>query len=63
MSYKPILEEIIPKLWVGDKEGYPIAERRRKLFRKKKDFNHFREHVRDSFTALGLKLFEVNPVD
>ena len=28
MSYKPILEEIIPKLWVGDKEGYPIAERR-----------------------------------
>ena len=27
-DYKPILEEIIPRLWVGDKEGAPIAARR-----------------------------------
>ena len=38
-----------------------LAKRRRKLFRKKKDFNHFREHVRDAFSALGLNLNKVNP--
>ena len=39
-----------------------LAKRRRKLFRKKKDFNHFREHVRDAFEALGLQLGGVNGV-
>jgi hypothetical protein len=28
MSYKPILEEIIPRIWVGDAEGVLEAERR-----------------------------------
>ena len=28
MSYKPILHEIIPRLWVGDEEGVPEANRR-----------------------------------
>lgn len=28
MTYKPILIEIIPRLWVGDKEGLPVAEKR-----------------------------------
>lgn len=28
MGYKPILEEIIPRLWVGDKEAVPEAARR-----------------------------------
>lgn len=37
-----------------------FVKRRRELFRKRKDQNHFREHVRDSFAALGLSLFEEN---
>jgi len=37
--------------------------RRRDMFRKKQDFNHFREHVRDAFAALGLKLGGVNAED
>ena len=28
MGYKAILEEIIPRLWVGDEEAVPIAEKR-----------------------------------
>jgi hypothetical protein len=28
VGYKPILDEIIPRLWVGDKEAVPIAEKR-----------------------------------
>jgi hypothetical protein len=39
-----------------------LAKRRKKLFRKKKDFNHFREHVRDAFDALGLSLGGVNDI-
>ncbi len=37
-----------------------LTKRRRELFRERKDQNHFRDHVKDSFIALGLKLFEVN---
>ena len=29
MAYKAILEEVIPRLWVGDKEAVPIAEKRK----------------------------------
>ena len=36
------------------------AARRRSLFANREDQNHFREHVRDSFDSLGLKLFELN---
>lgn len=43
---------------VGDSEG--LAARRRSLFAIKLDTNHFREHVRDAFAALGLKLEESN---
>jgi len=37
-----------------------MAERRRSLFANREDKNHFREHTRDSFEALGLSLFEEN---
>ena len=37
-----------------------LAARRKAMFKKKADHNHFREHVRDSFDSLGLKLFEPN---
>lgn len=37
-----------------------LCRRRRSLFANREDNNHFREHVRDAFEALGLKLFEVN---
>jgi len=37
-----------------------LAKRRRKMLRKEKDFNHFREHVIDAFAALDLKLEETN---
>ena len=40
-----------------------LVKRRSSLFRQKKDYPHFREHISDAFKALGLKLFEVNPVD
>ena len=33
---------------------------RQEIFRAKCDTNHFREHVKDAFTALGLKLYEEN---
>lgn len=36
--------------------------RRRSLFAKREDANHFREHVRDAFKALGLKIGGVNGV-
>ena len=36
------------------------AERRRDLFHNRSDHNHFREHVRDAFIALGLNLEESN---
>jgi hypothetical protein len=36
------------------------ADRRRQMFLKKEDFNHFREHVHDAFVALNLKLREDN---
>ena len=32
------------------------VKRRKKLFKDKSDQNHFREHVKDAFSALGLKL-------
>jgi len=37
-----------------------LAKRRRKLFRKRRDLNHFRDHIRDAFAALGLTLYESN---
>jgi len=39
-----------------------LAKRRRKLFRKRKDQNHFREHVRDAFLALELSIGGVNGI-
>ena len=36
------------------------AMRRRALFRNREDLNHFREHVRDAFAALGLQIGGVN---
>ena len=36
------------------------AERRREMFAAREGHNHFREHVADAFTALGLKLEESN---
>jgi hypothetical protein len=36
------------------------AEIRKRLFKNKEDNNHFREHVRDAFSSLGLSLFEEN---
>ena len=37
-----------------------LAKRRRKLFRKKKDLNHFREHISAAFESLGLSIGGVN---
>jgi hypothetical protein len=37
-----------------------LAKRRRKMLRKEKDLNHFREHIVDAFAALGLLLEESN---
>ena len=36
------------------------AETRKKLFKNKEDFNHFRQHCKDAFDALDLRLFEEN---
>jgi hypothetical protein len=43
----------------SDDSGEKV-NRRKRLFKQKKDFNHFRQHVEAAFDALGLKLFEVN---
>jgi hypothetical protein len=45
---------------VFGKDTRQLAARRRSLFANSEDTNHFREHVRDSFDSLGLKLFEIN---
>lgn len=37
-----------------------FAARRKAMFKNKEDNNHFREHCKDAFAALGLKNFEVN---
>ena len=37
-----------------------MASRRKAMFKNKEDYNHFREHTRDAFASLGLKLFETN---
>ena len=42
------------------KDTAELARRRRSLFATKHDNAHFREHVRDAFAALGLKLGEIN---
>ena len=42
------------------KDTAELARRRRSLFATKHDNAHFREHVRDAFAALGLKISEVN---
>lgn len=47
-------------LSVFGKDEPMLAARRKMLFRKKADLNHFREHVNDAFESLGLNLFEVN---
>ena len=39
-----------------------LTKRRQDLFRSHSDHNHFREHVRDAFEALGLNLLEENDV-
>jgi hypothetical protein len=44
------------------KDTAEMARRRRSLFANREDQNHFREHVRDAFAALGLKLEAVNGV-
>jgi hypothetical protein len=36
------------------------AEIRKRLFKNKEDFNHFRQHCEAAFDALDLKLFEEN---
>lgn len=41
-------------------DSFSRAMRRREMFRERLDNNHFREHVRDAFDALGLKLGGVN---
>ena len=41
------------------KDTAELARRRRSLFATKHDNAHFREHVRDAFAALGLKISEV----
>jgi len=45
---------------VFGKDSAKLAKRRKSLFETKVDNNHFREHVRDAFAALGLKLGGVN---
>jgi hypothetical protein len=42
------------------KDTPELAKRRKKLFKTKAGDNHFRDHVRDSFLALGLELESVN---
>jgi hypothetical protein len=44
----------------ADRDSEKLAARRSSLFATKLDNNHFREHVRDAFAALGLKLEETN---
>jgi len=36
------------------------ATRRQEMFHNREDLNHFREHVRDAFAALGLQIGGVN---
>jgi hypothetical protein len=43
----------------GD-DSFVLTLRRREMFRKRQDHNHFREHIRDAFAALGLKFGGVN---
>ena len=45
---------------VFGKDSRQLAARRRSLFANREDNNHFREHVRDCFSSLGLSLFEEN---
>jgi hypothetical protein len=45
---------------VFGKDSDELVKRRSSLFSKKLDNNHFREHVRDAFTALGLTIGGVN---
>ena len=42
------------------KDRKDLAARRKKMFAKKEDANHFREHVRDAFESLGLNLYNTN---
>ena len=45
---------------VFGRDSEKFVKRRQILFRKRKDQNHFREHVADAFAALGLSLYEQN---
>lgn len=45
---------------VFGRDSAKLAKRRKDLFAKRKDLNHFREHVADAFRALGLTISEVN---
>jgi hypothetical protein len=47
-------------LSVYSADSEKLAKRRVGLFKSRADFNHFREHVQDAFSALGLSLDEVN---
>jgi len=42
------------------KDDNRFARRRKNMFSKKSDYAHFREHIRDAFAALDLKLYEQN---
>lgn len=43
----------------GD-DSTQLACRRHQMMSRRQDFNHFREHVRDAFAALGLQVGGVN---
>jgi hypothetical protein len=43
-----------------NKDSLELARRRRELFARKLDNNHFREHASAAFAALGLKISQVN---
>jgi len=53
---KPCLERSI----FSSKDTSQLAKRREDMFRRKRDFNHFREHVAAAFESLGLKIGGVN---
>ncbi len=45
---------------VFGKDTRELAARRKQMFKHREDYNHFREHCRDAFAALGLSLYEEN---
>jgi len=53
---RPCLERSV----YATRDSKELAARRKSLFATKLDNNHFREHVKDSFAALGLRIEEIN---